>query len=283
MNALLAVVIFYVFLFNSNFKTELPLLTDHKFFATKQQNVNDTLKDTYITYVSQGSPAEAAGLLPHGKVLKINGEAVTNRDIFIDTVNQNKGKQVVIVWEDIRTGKINTTKVTPRVNPPENQGPLGVGFPPTALLDYSGQYAFFSGVAHPLNLLSYTMDVMGKLVSLSFERKTVAPVSQGVSGPVGIYSLVGVIINIPDAKERFLQVLNLAGLLSISLAFFNILPIPALDGGRLFFILIEALTGKKVPQKFETAAHSVGMAVLLGLIVLITFKDLFQAFTKGFF
>jgi regulator of sigma E protease len=73
-----------------------------------------------------------------------------------------------------------------------------------------------------------------------------------------------------------LQLLNIAGLLSVSLAFFNILPIPALDGGRLFFIIIEGITRKKVDPKFETTAHTIGMVVLLGLIILITFKDIFQ-------
>ena len=79
-------------------------------------------------------------------------------------------------------------------------------------------------------------------------------------------------------KEKALQLLNLAGLLSISLAFFNVLPIPGLDGGRLFFILIEAVTRKKVNEKVEGYAHAVGMILLIGLIILVTFKDIGQLF-----
>ena len=120
----------------------------------------------------------------------------------------------------------------------------------------------------------YQIDVVGKLIKVSFERKTTEPLSQGVAGPVGIASVTGSILQIPDLKEKILGLLNLAGLLSISLAFFNILPIPALDGGRLFFILIEAVTGKKINQKAESLIHTVGMALLLILMALITFKDI---------
>jgi regulator of sigma E protease len=68
--------------------------------------------------------------------------------------------------------------------------------------------------------------------------------------------------------------------LSISLAFFNILPIPALDGGRLFFILIEAFTGRKVNARFESMTHTIGMMILLALMALITFKDIGKLFVK---
>ena len=106
------------------------------------------------------------------------------------------------------------------------------------------------------------------------------PLSMGISGPVGIASLTGSILEIQNLKEKILGLLNLTGILSISLAFFNILPIPALDGGRLFFILIEAVTGRKVNQRIESLAHSVGMALLLGLMLLITFKDIGKLFVK---
>jgi regulator of sigma E protease len=90
--------------------------------------------------------------------------------------------------------------------------------------------------------------------------------------------VTGEVLKTPNLEEKMLSLLNLAGLLSISLAFFNILPIPALDGGRLFFILAEGITGRKVNPKTETLIHTAGMAVLLGLIVLITYKDIVQFF-----
>ncbi len=275
MNTLLAVVIYYAFLGLSNFKTELPLLGEHDF-----KGVNDTIRsDVYISSIEKGSPAEKAGVPEFVQVLKLNNEPIESTSEFSDIVKKQQGKEVTLVMRSPETQKVVTKKVTPRVNPGKNQGALGVGLfeSRTAVLSYDSPIQkVFSGFIHPYNLMSYNFNLMAQLVKVSIQERNAAPIGEGVAGPVGIYSLVGTIVQIPDLKERVLQVLNLAGILSISLAVFNILPIPALDGGRLFFILIEGVTRKKVNPKFETLAHTIGMAVLLSLIVLVTFKDVFQ-------
>lgn len=277
MNVILSCVIFYVYLFSVGFSVELPLLTNHKFFAVDQRVVEGIIIDK----VSKNSPAEKAGILPFVRITSINGEKVVDTTRFLQIVNSNKGKEVTLGLEDLKTNRSFTVKITPRINPPKNEGSMGVRFYSirTANLTYHTQsQKLFSGISHPFNLMSYNYDILSTLITASFKEKTAAPLSGAVSGPVGIYSVVGNILEIPTFRERILQILNLAGLLSISLAFFNILPIPALDGGRLFFILIEWVTGRKVPQKFETTVHTVGMIILLGLFVLITFQDLTRLF-----
>ena len=97
---------------------------------------------------------------------------------------------------------------------------------------------------------------------------------QGVAGPVGIAELTGQFVQIGPYA-----VLSFVSLLSLNLAILNILPFPALDGGRLLFIVIEAVFRRKVNQKFESYAHAVGMAILLSLIALITVHDLIRLFT----
>ncbi len=278
MNAILASIIFYLYLVISNFKVELPLLGDHKFFLVNQKNISDVV----ISNIAKNSPAEKVGIQPFSRIISINGQEIETGKEFVQMVSEYKGKQITIVWEDLKTNKNHTAILVPRVSPPKNEGAVGVSFFPlsTAVLTYETPVQkALSGVSHPLNLMSYNFDIMGRLIAVSFKEKTTGPISQGVSGPVGIYSLVGNIVQIPDLKERILQILNLAGVLSISLAFFNILPIPALDGGRLFFILIEGTFGKKVSPKVEEYAHTIGMAVLLTLILLITFKDITQIFS----
>ncbi|RJQ36286.1 PDZ domain-containing protein [Candidatus Microgenomates bacterium] len=278
MNALLAIIIFYAFLFISNFKVQLPLISDHKFFGVNQVNSSDII----ISGVAKNSPAEKAGITPFSKVTKINGQKVTDIKLFVNLVSQNKGKEVLIEWEDAKTNKKSEARLIPRVSPPKNEGALGVAFFPITMTTLNYQTPLqktLSGVTHPLNLLSYNFDVMGKLIGISIKEKNAAPLGDSVSGPVGIYSLVGSIGKIVDVKERVLEYLNLAGILSISLAFFNILPIPALDGGRLFFILIEGFTGKKVPARVEGYIHAIGMALLLGLIAVITFHDVARIFS----
>jgi regulator of sigma E protease len=277
MNMLLAIVIYYVYLGVSGFKAELPLLTPHKFFGV-EQTVNSNI---IISGVSKDSPASSAGITPGSQVVAVDTKPVTNSESFLKYISDHKGKPVILSWKDLKSNKVVTQTITPRMDVPKNQGALGISFYPvdTAVLSYNTPVQkVFSGIIHPLNLMDYNFVVIGHLISVSLQQKTAAPISEGLSGPVGIYSVVGTIVHIPDMKERLLNLLNLAGLLSMSLAFFNVLPIPALDGGRLFFILIELVTRRKVSQTFEAAAHQFGMILLLGLLLLITFKDVFQIF-----
>ncbi len=279
MNVLLAAFIYYLFLGISNFRTELPLLNDHRFFFVNQVNQTDLI----ITNVEKGSPAEEIGLKQYVRIVSINGAKVEDMQEFSQIVKQLAGKSIILEWEDMESGKISSARVVPRVSPPPGQGALGISFFPAkrAVLSYKTlPQKIFSGFTHSANLTVYNIDILSQLVTASLRDKSVEPLGQGVAGPVGIFSLVGSIVQIPDIKERVLGILNLAGVLSISLAFFNILPIPALDGGRLFFILVEGITGKKINPKIEGYIHSAGMAVLLGLVALITFKDLRQLIFK---
>jgi regulator of sigma E protease len=277
MNALLAALIYYIFLGMSNFKTELPLIGQHQFFGSNQTVQTQVV----VSEVSKDSPAEQAGIKPFSRVTAINGKEITEIDIFAKTIKENAGKPITVTWKMDQTGETGIATVTPRQNPPKGQGALGVAFFPvqTVTLAYEtpAQKAF-SGFVHPANLMAYNFNVLGQLIGVSVREKTAEPISQGVSGPVGIYSVVGQIVDMPDVKERLLQLLNLAGLLSISLAFFNVLPIPGLDGGRLFFIIIEAVIGKKVNPKVEGYFHAIGMILLIGLLLLVTIKDVTQLF-----
>jgi regulator of sigma E protease len=279
MNAVLAAIIFYVFLGISGFKTDLPLLTNYKFIGANQTIVQEVV----ISAVVKNSPAEKQGLKPLSKVISVNGKKITDSQNFINIVNVNKGKQIEIAWSNLQTNEIHKTKIIPRISVPKNEGPLGVGLfsLSTVILNYQTPVQkVFSGIVHPINLMGYNLKVMAELVKVSVQKKTTAPLSEGISGPVGIASITGSILEIQNLKEKILGLLNLAGILSISLAFFNILPIPALDGGRLFFILIEAFTGRKVNARFESMTHTIGMMILLALMALITFKDIGKLFVK---
>ncbi len=279
MNAILAAVIFYAFLGISGFRTDLPLLSDYKFFGVNETKITEVV----ISAIAKNSPAQKTGLKASTKVISVNGQEIKDSQQFIDIVGRNKGREIEIAWSNLQSNEIHKTKITPRLNPPPQEGALGVGLfsISTAVLNYTTpMQKIFSGITHPINLMAYNLDVMVKLVKVSLEKKSTEPLSAGISGPVGIASLTGSILEIQNLKEKILGLLNLAGILSISLAFFNVLPIPALDGGRLFFILIEAFSGRKVNQRFESLAHTIGMVILLALMALITFKDIGKFFIK---
>jgi regulator of sigma E protease len=135
----------------------------------------------------------------------------------------------------------------------------------------------FAGFLHAYNILSYSVATMGNLVDLSIEEKTVEPLADSVSGPVGIYSIVNNIVSY-SGKEAFLNLIDLMALISVSLAFLNVLPLPALDGGRILFIFIELIRGKKVNPQIEATVHKFGMLALLSLLVLITIRDVSRLF-----
>jgi len=275
MNALLAVLIYYVFLAMGNFRTTLPLIGDHKFFGVDQTVTTQVT----ISEVEKNSPADQAGITPFSTIEALNGQKVQKLDMFAQTIKGSAGKPLTITWQDEKTAKNHTATVVPRLHPPKNQGALGVAFYPvnTVTLAYdTPMQKFFSGFVHPTNLMLYNFDALGYLIHISYQEKSVTPVSEGVSGPVGIGYVVGSIIQIPNVTERIMQLLNLIGLLSISLAFFNVLPIPGLDGGRLFFLIIEAVTRKKVNPRIEGYIHAVGMAFLIFLLLIVTVKDVYQ-------
>jgi len=94
-----------------------------------------------------------------------------------------------------------------------------------------------------------------------------------VSGPVGIAKMVG-----DSTKLGFSYLLNVTAMISLSLAAINILPIPALDGGRILFVVIEKIIGRPVPMKYEQLAHSIGFVLLMVLIVMVTGRDILNIF-----
>ncbi len=286
MNLILAVLIYYVYLIVSNFNTILPLypsVKDPKFYFVNQETRKGGL---LIDEVVKNSPAEESGIKPETRVITVNNEALPNdptkvADFFADTIAENKGKQMRLDLQDIVTGKEYSVTVTPRENPPKGEGALGVRYGyevPLVVLRYEtpGQKAF-SGVAHTINLTKYNVQIFGKIFDQSVESKSVKPLGETVSGPLAILFLFQDIFKLPS-KDAILTTLNIAGLISVSLAIFNILPIPALDGGRLFFILYEMITKRKVSPKIEGMAHAVGMVLLLGLIVLVTVRDVITKF-----
>ncbi len=153
-------------------------------------------------------------------------------------------------------------------------GILGIYLGKSVYLSYdTAAQKLLSGPMHAYNMLSYSAKTFKMLILLSVQEKSAAPVSEGVSGPVGIYSVIGSILG-QGGKRVILSLVDLTPLMSLSLAFLNIMPFPALDGGRAFFVVLEILRkGRKVSAVFEANVHKWGMILLLGFILLITLKD----------
>ncbi|MBU0649911.1 site-2 protease family protein [Patescibacteria group bacterium] len=276
MNILLAITIFYVFFGLNNFRTaSLPLLYDYEFaFGRVLRN------NTVIFGFEEDSVAQKAGVGLGEAIWEINGQRVFNVHDVRYQIKDQAGQVIRVKLLDTKEIKPSTREVTivPTTGP-NGAGFLGVALATSVTIDYGDTLSskLTSGLQHALNVLGYSLATFSQLVSTSVAQKSIEPVSAGVSGPVGIFSIVGVILAY-QGVNIILGLLDFVAILSLSLAFINILPLPALDGGRAIFVLFEGLTRKKVSPKFEAGVHRWGMIGLLALTFLVTAKDIVNLF-----
>jgi regulator of sigma E protease len=222
-----------------------------------------------IAEVAPDSPASSAGIMPGDEILKTQTELSGQKIIFKnvqevqDYINANKGNQINL---EIRRGADNLNiKITPRIIAPAGQGALGVSLVETALVRFVWYQAIWNGFLTTLNLIAAIVVALGGIVGSLFMGKGVGA---DVAGPVGI-----AVIAKQAAGLGFVYILQFTALISINLGVINILPFPALDGGRILFILIEKIKGSPVGQKTEQAFHTAGFLLLILLLVLISFRD----------
>jgi regulator of sigma E protease len=266
MNFLLAVVIFYFLLPAAGFVNKQYLIFNYHFPFGQQRNF------PLISFVAENSPAEKAGLTSKDVILGGDGIKFERAGEFIKFVNSHKGKEIFLKIKNLDSGAVKEIQISPRLNPPQGEGPLGIGLGNMAEIEYkTGLERAAAGFLHSLNLIHYSGAAFAYLIKTSFVRASIKPLSSTVVGPVGILAITRLTL-----KAGTAAVFNLVALISLALVFVNIIPFPALDGGRLFFIAFESLFKKRIPQIIERNINLAGFVFLLLLLVLITIKDIAQ-------
>lgn len=232
--------------------------------STEQNNATLTDFKTYIVEVAANSPAEQAGIKELDRLVQLQG--ITNPSITdIQTVvKEQAGKEVSL--EIDRQGQHQTLKLIPRINPPENEGALGINLASTGLEKIPIWKAPWFGIQRTGQMLTAIVVQFWKLGEKLIAQQQV---SQALTGPIGI-----AIYTNEATKMGASYVLEFAALISLNLALVNILPIPALDGGRILFVFIEKIFGRRLPGKVEQITHTVGFALLILLMILVTLKDI---------
>ncbi len=269
MNAILAFVVFYLFLVASNFKTLVPILADYQFISPVEQN-----RPIIVSFVEKDAPASMAGLKPGDVILAADGKSFNRFGEFQVYTKNRAGQPMDLTLTDTTLTENKKLTVVPRANPPEGQGPLGIAIGEAVILNYNND-KLSSSLSYGYDMFVYNFVVLKQFITTAVETKNVGPVTEGVSGPVGILGVINIILT-AGGKQAVLNILNLVGLLGLSLAFMNIFPFPALDGGRLVFLLLEATTGRKVPLRWEARIHQVGMVFLLAFMVLVSYFDILK-------
>lgn len=255
MNLILAWAIFYTVIIYQNFKIIYPTL---------EQGV-------YIGYLEKDFPAEEAGIKVGNRILMVDGKDIKKFDDARNFIREKKGQPMTITLSDLDGKNRRDLTVTPKSV--EKEGFLiGVGFSPVAIKQYkTPTEKLFSAVTYSYDLTRLTFAGLGKTIGDLLSGKLHA-VSQSVSGPVGLATMSNDILSGGRAALPFY--LWFVGVISLTLSIFNTLPIPALDGGRLLFLVIEAITRKKVKEDIERVVHQIGFVLLLALAFLITYSDI---------
>jgi regulator of sigma E protease len=226
---------------------------------------------TLITDVLSDTPASTAGLQKGDVILgadKVDFNYVGDLVAYID---QNKGTEIVLKID--RDGQTISAPLTPRLNPPPGQGAMGVG------ISYEGIENQITYQPFPAALVTGLYET-ARYVGLTFYMpvailRNIFPVEAArPTGPVGIYQQTGSAVDAALTLNWWFPVLWFTAVLSTALAVTNLLPLPALDGGRILFILIEAIRGKRVAPEKEGAIHFIGLAVLLTLMLVISYYDI---------
>lgn len=243
----------------------VPEYIEHDYYQ-----VGVSIQGLEIASVVDGMPAQAAGLMKADVIKSINGVEVTDGDAAVSMIRDSKGNSIDITIE--RNGEEMQFVIVPQ------------------LVHTSG---YETGIevsqarvkAAPAETIVYAFHEVGYWIRTVFDSLGMMIRGQvsadDVSGPVGVVSMIGEIVeeSRPDGWfYMFLNAFNMACMLSANLGVMNLLPLPALDGGRLVFLIIEGLRGKPINREKEGMVHFVGLVLLMLLMVFVTFNDISNLF-----
>lgn len=277
MNFLLAIGIFYFLLIKNGFQSNaMPLFYDYKFKFGQQE------KKVIVINVNKDSPAYEKNIQTEDIVLeyKSNNQwrPILNSTEFIKLINKNKDKQLTLKIQNNQNGEEKIIDIKPIFNKNLNRYIIGITLTDAVILKYqSKSEKLLSGFFHSYNLLNYNLEVLNKIIINAIKEKKPENITQTVSGPIGIFAIVSETVK-SSGKKLFDNLLDLTALLSLSLGFMNVLPFPALDGGRLIFVLYELITGKKNHQTIEKYLNFFGFLFLIFLAILISINDFLKFF-----
>ncbi|GAA0709599.1 RIP metalloprotease RseP [Paraclostridium ghonii] len=216
------------------------------------------VQSTTLKEVIDGSVAQQAGIQAGDTITEINGNDIKDWNELTKSIQDSKGNELKIGIE--RNGEEKEVKVTPE----EKKGNYLIGIYPEYKKDIFG--AFGNAIKVTIAMLGQIIAFFGKLITGNLP----GGLEGSVAGPIGVISIVA------DAtKVGIINVLFLAAVISLNLGVLNLLPIPALDGGRLFFLFIEFLRGgKKIDPEKEGMVNLIGFATLMVFMLFITYKDI---------
>ncbi|HBP51367.1 TPA: hypothetical protein DD455_03495 [Candidatus Shapirobacteria bacterium] len=226
-----------------------------------------------IIGIAKDSPAEKAGLKEGDWVKNIGVAEVNEPSELTAEIEKYRGKEVQLAVD--REGQSIALPVQVREKAPDGEGLMGVVISNTEMQKIKW-YEFYKGIGAGFKEAYFWGKIIGGGVYQMITGLLTGNVPKDVAGPIGMFQATSSIRN----NQGFLAMVHFFGVVSVNLAVVNVLPFPALDGGRIVFVLYELLTKKRANEKLEMIVNNVGMMILLGLILLVTIGDISRIFIK---
>jgi len=225
-------------------------------------------ENAVIASVSPGSPAEAAGLQVEDIILRANDTDILTIDNLLDFTQEHLGQTVVLTLQ--RGDRILQISLVPRLKWPAGDGPMGIGLKPrTTIKHYVWYKAIWSGLKETVGMAGLILTVPIQVIRGLIPANLARPV-----GPVGVGQLMGNAVQYTLDTGWWYPVMQMMGLLSVAVALTNLLPLPGLDGGRILFVIVEGIRGRRLDPAKEGLVHLIGMMLLVALMLLITWQDI---------
>ena len=222
-----------------------------------------------VNAVVAGTPSDAAGLKVGDIVLQAGGVDIHYPNQLSEQTYNHLGQPMPLLVQ--RGSQQLQLTVTPRANPPEGQGPMGIEMRPDIVTNYSWPQSIGRAAQEMVYQFQVLFELPARVIRGQIPLSTIRPV-----GVVGLNDLTHEAVVTAQEINQWFPVLQLIGLVSVALATTNLLPLPALDGGRIMFVLLEAVRGRRIDPAREGMVHLVGMVMLLLLMVVITYQDIFN-------
>lgn len=226
-----------------------------------------------ISNVNPGSPAEVAGLQANDIILEVDGVPADSSSVLVDRVHEMAGQPIsLLVSRDGERLNITLIPRSPEEYDPATEGPIGVGL----MMSTTGERIS----RNPIEAGGEAIQFMGNYVSLYLRLPAmllngdITPQEARPVSIVGISQIAGQAAEASAQNRNLFPLLSIAAFINVALGLTNLLPLPALDGGRILFVLIEAIRGRRIEPEREGMVHVIGMLVLLGLMVLMIVQDI---------
>jgi regulator of sigma E protease len=266
---ILANFLFAWLLFSIGFMSGLPT-------SVGSQPEGYTVTDVHVVVVSvlPHSPAEISGLSSGDKIVSIQSGIDVVKDINTDTLKSfvisHPNKEIDFGYIRGKNDQINVVKIVPVKSSTTGDPSIGIAMDEIGTVKLPVLRAFWEGMKLDWSTTTETAIGLYTLIASAIAGKGSF---SSVTGPVGMVGIVN-----SAYQFGFIYLLSFTALISVNLAIINLIPFPALDGGRLLFVLIEKIKGSPINQKFANTANTVGFALLIILMLFVTYHDVIKLF-----